>query len=126
MPLDFEVDLRPIIKKYRRYKKNIYIPLIRGNDMFVVKYRLPLSKKQFGIFEAKYSTFNRKIDLAVIPIIGLDKSYKRIGFGKGFYDKFFDKLAYKPIMIFTQLTLCKSNIYLCEDYDIEADYLVTT
>jgi 5-formyltetrahydrofolate cyclo-ligase len=50
---------------------------------------------------------------------------KRIGFGKGMYDRFFDRLGYKPIMVFTQLILCKSEKILSDNYDIQADYIIT-
>ena len=97
------------------------------NESFkMVPYRLPLEKKRFGIKEPKNSFKRVKIDLAIVPIVGIDKLYKRIGFGKGMYDRFFGQLHYRPTVIFTQLTLCQSNTILSNQYDIQADYIITS
>lgn len=127
IPLGIEVDVRPLIKNLRKAKKNIYVPFMQGDSFKIVKYRLPLFKKRFGIYEPNNSFFKaRKIDLAVIPIVGIDAVGKRIGFGRGMYDRFFARLKYRPIMVFTQLILCKSEKILSESYDIHADYIITS
>ncbi len=127
IPLGIEVDVKPLIKDLRKAKKNIYVPFMQKDSFKIVKYRLPLFKKRFGISEPNNSFFKaRKIDLAVIPIVGIDAVGKRIGFGKGMYDRFFARLKYRPIMVFTQLVLCKSEKILSESYDIQANYIITS
>jgi 5-formyltetrahydrofolate cyclo-ligase len=127
IPLGIEVDVKPLINSLRKRKDTtIYVPFMQGESFKIVKYRLPLHKKRFGIKEPNNSFFKaRKIDLAIVPVVGIDKLNKRIGFGKGMYDRFFDKLGYKPIMVFTQLILCKSEKILSDNYDIQADYIIT-
>ena len=126
IPLGIEVDVKPLINNLRKKNKNVYVPFMQGESFKIVKYRLPLYKKKFGIKEPNNSFFKaQKIDLAIIPVVGIDKLGKRIGFGKGMYDRFFDKLGYKPIMVFTQLILCKSGQILSLDHDIQADYIIT-
>ena len=127
IPLGIEVDVKPLIKSLRKIKKReVYVPFMQGESFKIVKYRLPLHKKRFGIKEPNNSFFKaRKIDLAIVPVVGIDKLGKRIGFGKGMYDRFFDRLGYKPIMVFTQLILCKSEKILSDNYDIQADYIIT-
>ncbi|QKF67560.1 5-formyltetrahydrofolate cycloligase [Arcobacter venerupis] len=127
IPLGIEVDVKPLIKNLRKTKsKNVYVPFMQGESFKIVKYRLPLHKKRFGIKEPNNSFFKaRKIDLAIVPIVGIDKLGKRIGFGKGMYDRFFDKLDYKPTIVFTQLVLCKSEKILSDNYDIQANYIIT-
>ena len=127
IPLGIEVDIKPLIKSLRKTKnKNVYVPFMQGETFKIVKYRLPLHKKRFGIKEPNNSFFKaRKIDLAIIPVVGIDKLEKRIGFGKGMYDRFFGNLNYKPTMVFTQLILCKSEKILSDNYDIRADYIIT-
>lgn len=125
-PLEMEVDIRPLINKLRKKNKNVYIPFMRGESFKIVKYRLPLQKKKFGIKEPNNSFLTpRKLDVAIIPVVGVDAVFKRIGFGKGMYDRFFCNLGYAPTMIFTQLILCKSSEILTNDYDIQADYIIT-
>ena len=127
IPLGIEVDVKPLINSLRKTKnKNVYVPFMQGDSFKIVKYRLPLYKKRFGIKEPNNSFFKpNKIDLAIIPIVGVDKLNKRIGYGKGMYDRFFDRLTYKPTMIFTQLILCRSEKILSDNYDIQADYIIT-
>ena len=127
IPLGIEVDVRPLIKTLRKKKNiNVYVPFMEADSFKIVKYRLPLYKKKFGIKEPNNSFFKaRKIDLAIIPVVGIDKLGKRIGFGKGMYDRFFGNLNYKPTMVFTQLILCKSEKILSDNYDIQADYIIT-
>jgi len=99
---------------------------MEGDSFKIIKYRLPLQKKKFGIKEPNNSFLKpRQLDLAIVPIVGVDAVYKRIGFGKGMYDRFFDRLSYKPTLVFTQLILCKSDKFLSESYDIQADYIIT-
>ena len=127
IPLGIEVDVKPLINSLRKRKDTtVYVPFMQGESFKIVKYRLPLHKKRFGIKEPNNSFFKaRKIDLAIVPVVGVDKLNKRIGFGKGMYDRFFDRLGYKPIMVFTQLILCKSEKILSDNYDIQADYIIT-
>ncbi len=126
VPLDLEVDIKPLILELRRAKKGVFVPFMQDDSFKMVRYRLPLNKKRFGIYEPQNSFFKpKKIDLAIVPIVGVDSLNKRIGFGKGMYDRFFYRLGYKPTIVFTQLVLCKSKEILSDNYDIEADYIIT-
>ena len=126
IPLATEVNILPLIKEIRKRKLcEVYVPYITGVTFKVVKFRLPLNKKQFGLKEPNNSFLNTKIDLAIVPILGTDSTNRRIGFGKGMYDRFFGSLNYKPLTIFTQLTLCKSKDIITSWYDIKADYIIT-
>jgi len=130
IPLDLEVNVMPIIQNLRKRKDiEVYVPFMSGKSFVPVKFRLPLYTKKFGIKEPKFSTFrnnNIKLDMAIVPIVGIDETYRRIGFGAGMYDRFFDTLSQKPITIFTQLKLCKSKEIITSDHDIQADYIITT
>jgi 5-formyltetrahydrofolate cyclo-ligase len=125
IPLGIEVNVNPLINKLRK-TKNVYVPYMENESFKIVKYRLPLQKKKFGIMEPNNSFLKpEKIDLAIVPIVGVDAIGKRIGYGKGMYDRFFGKLSYKPTLVFTQLILCQSDKILSESYDIQADYIIT-
>lgn len=127
IPMGMEVDVLPLINHLRKNKKNVFVPFMVGDSFKLVSYRLPLQKKRFGIKEPNNSfCLKPKIDLAIVPVVGVDKECKRIGFGKGMYDRFFDRLDYKPIIIFTQLTLCKTDKKLSNQYDIQADFIITS
>ncbi len=125
IPLQNEPDILPFISKKRK-KYNIFVPFMEGVSFKIVKFRLPLRQKKFSIKEPPNSFIKHpKIDLAIVPVIGVDKNYKRIGFGKGMYDRFFEKLPYKPITVFIQLKECFIKKPICDSHDIEADYYIT-
>ena len=50
-----EVDVLPLINKLRKKQVNVYVPYMEGDSFKVVKYRLPLEKKEFGIKEPNNS-----------------------------------------------------------------------
>lgn len=129
IPLDLEVDVMPIIIELRKRKNiEVYVPFMKGKSFVPVKFRLPLEVKKFGIKEPNFSTFrnnNIELDMAIVPIVGIDETYRRVGFGAGMYDRFFDTLKVKPITIFTQLKLCKSKEIVTSTHDIQADYIIT-
>lgn len=125
IPLGLEVDINPLINRLRREKKvKVFVPYMIGETFKAVPYRLPLKVKRFGIKEPNNSFVASKIDIAVVPVVGIDKDMKRIGFGKGMYDRFFWKMKRKPINIFIQRKLCKSTQTLSNQYDIQADIII--
>lgn len=127
IPIDLEVDVLPLINRLRREgKTEVYVPYMIGDSFKAVKYRLPLQRKKFGIREPKNSFIHGKLDVAIVPIVGVDAEYKRVGFGAGMYDRFFHRITYKPTLIFTQTVLCKTDKNLSNKYDIQADYVITS
>lgn len=127
VPLSSEVDLLPLINLLRKRKDTqVLVPYMKGDSFIPVKFRLPLKSKRFGIKEPAYSyCFKKKIDLVVVPIVGIDPTFRRVGFGAGMYDRFFDRLDYRPITIFTQLKLCVANTIITSSHDIEPNYIIT-
>jgi 5-formyltetrahydrofolate cyclo-ligase len=126
IPLKNEVNIRDVINKLRAEKKNIFVPFMQDLSFKMVKYELPLKKKKFSIFEPvnKQQTL-QKIDLAIVPTVGITQDFRRIGFGKGMYDRFFAKLKYKPKIVFLQLTPCVSKDNIADKFDITADEYIS-
>lgn len=127
LPLGMEVNIYPLITQLRKEQKNLYVPFMEGASFRLVKYRLPLYKKQFGIKEPKDSKQFRKqkLDMAIVPIVGMDATQRRVGFGKGMYDRFFEKNK-KNIeeVIFVARSLCYSKAIVTDHYDVKADIVI--
>ncbi|OHD93648.1 MAG: 5-formyltetrahydrofolate cyclo-ligase [Sulfurimonas sp. GWF2_37_8] len=124
-PLKFEVNITKTLTKMRQ-KTQVFIPFMEGESFKMVPFRLPLIEKKFGIFEAGNTLRNiNKIDIAIVPAVGVDGNFQRIGFGKGMYDRFFAKLKKRPYIIFVQPELCYTKKLLCDDYDVVCDLLLT-
>ncbi len=127
LPLKTEVNLYPLIQQLRREKRELYVPFMEGKSFRVVRYRYPLEKKCFGIKEPKDSKQYRtkKIDIAIVPIVGMDITHRRVGFGKGMYDRFFEK-EIKNInkTVFVARELCYSKEIVTDDHDVKADMII--
>jgi 5-formyltetrahydrofolate cyclo-ligase len=93
----------------------------------LVKYRLPLKIKKFGVKEpSKSNNIYKRIDLAIVPIIGTDSTLRRVGFGKGFYDRFFEREGDKIDQVcFIGRKLCLSPEIVTDNYDVEGDFYIT-
>ena len=125
-PLGSEPDLRPLLHRLRRERWQVYLPFMVGASFRMVPFRYPMIRKKFGIYEPGYSNRDiKKIDIAVVPAVGVDARARRIGFGKGMYDRFFAALKKKPKTIFVQLEECMTNENICDDYDVSAEVLLT-
>ncbi len=128
LPLKTEVNIYPLIRQLRKEKRELYVPFMEGKSFRVVKYRYPLEKKRFGIKEPKDSKQyrNKKLDIAIVPIVGTDTTHRRVGFGKGMYDRFFEK-EIKNInkTVFVTRELCYSEEIVTDHYDVRADVIVT-
>lgn len=123
--LPFESDVIKTLRKMRK-KSNIFVPFMEGESFKMVPFRLPLKQNSFGIFEAANTIRNiKKIDIAVVPAVGVDGNLQRVGFGKGMYDRFFAKLKKRPYTIFIQPEICYTKKFICDEYDIACDLLLT-
>ncbi len=124
-PLTMEANILKVLTKMRQ-KNDIYIPFMQGESFKMVPFRLPLKKKKFDIFEAGNTDRNiNKIDIAIVPVVGVDGNLQRVGFGKGMYDRFFEKLQKRPYTIFIQQKFCHTKEFICDSYDITGDLLLT-
>ncbi len=125
VPMGHEVDIRPLFRRLRR-RHRIYVPFMEGESFKLVQYRLPLFRKRYGILEPNNSHFYlSRIDLAVVPVLGVDGRFRRIGFGKGMYDRFFGSLKRRPVTLFVQRTTCCTKEKITDDYDVMADIYIT-
>ncbi len=125
IPFAIEVDIRYVLAKLKKNNRfKLFVPYIKANEMTVSLYRYPLRKNRFGIYEPPKSNSKVKINLCVAPVVGFDASYRRVGFGKGFYDRFYAKQKKIPYTIFLQRIVCKSKTIVSSAYDIKADIVV--
>jgi 5-formyltetrahydrofolate cyclo-ligase len=125
MPLSYEPNILSLIKKYRK-KYNCFIPFIQNISFKMIPFRHPFVLSKFGTRESLYSIFYKKdLDIIIVPVIGYDSKKRRIGFGKGMYDRFVEKLQKKPIIIFVQLDNIYSKEIITQFFDIKYDIYIT-
>ena len=127
---DIEVSTKAIIEKAFEEKK-VYCPkCVKGTNIMYF-YRVhnfsQLEKGSFGISEPvngceKCEVFNENA-LCIVPALSYDKNGFRLGFGKGFYDRFLS--GFKGIKIGICYESCLSEIILTDKYDVNVNKLVT-
>ena len=89
-----EVDTWPIIDRLRREYEHIRlsIPKMKGDDLENIYFEglHQLKKNKWGILEPEQGvpTPVEKIDMVLVPLLAFDATGHRVGYGKGFYDRF--------------------------------------
>ncbi|WP_406685507.1 5-formyltetrahydrofolate cyclo-ligase [Seonamhaeicola sp. MEBiC1930] len=68
---------------------------------------------------------NEKIDVVFIPLLAFDKKGNRVGYGKGFYDRFLANCKPETIKIGLSFFEAENEISDVFDGDIRLDYCVT-
>lgn len=124
-PLASELDISPLLYKLKK-KIQVFVPYIQGDEFCAVPFRLPLKRGKFGILQPLKANFcAKKLDLIVVPSIACDGRLGRIGFGKGYYDRFCAKLSCKPYIIFVSYLNIFVKERVTEDFDICGDVVLS-
>ena len=89
-PIRQEVDILPLAERLRCEGKRVYMPVVEcGRIAFRVFEGLPKMKPgRFGVMESNGEYLDGSFDVIAVPAVAYDISCNRLGYGKGFYDKF--------------------------------------
>ena len=68
---------------------------------------------------------SQKIDVVFVPLLAFDKRGHRIGYGKGFYDKFLSECRPETLKIGLSFFEAEEIINDISDSDVVLDYCVT-
>ena len=82
-----EADTSQIIKALLSAGKKVYLPRVEGENIVPVPYG-NLKKGAFGILEPEGQAYTGSIQVTVIPLLAINEEGFRIGYGKGYYDRF--------------------------------------
>ena len=128
-PVNFEIDDLKLLRKFKKNKFNISLPIIKKNfqmDFYSWSFSEPLKINKYGIPEpeAKNIVFP---DVLLIPLVAFDKNLNRLGQGGGYYDRLIKKLSKKKNIIKIGLAFSIQEIDKVPTnmYDQKLDYIVT-
>ena len=125
-----EVDTLKLIEKYMD-SRQLYLPVITGLHHFQavpIGRPLELKKSHEGIPEpvepSPNSVFDSRIDCVITPGVAFDRKGVRLGTGKGYYDRYFEKY---PDSIKIGLAYSGQMLdYIPKDpYDVGMNFVVT-
>ncbi|MDE6597909.1 MAG: 5-formyltetrahydrofolate cyclo-ligase [Clostridia bacterium] len=82
-----EADTKLLITTLLSLGKRVYLPRVEGENIVAVPYG-KTRKGAFGIDEPEGQAYFGKIDVTVIPLLAVNERGFRVGYGKGFYDRY--------------------------------------
>ena len=126
-----EVDTEFILHVLQGKDKNVVIPRTDIENNTLINYLLTettkIKKNRWNIPEPVdgIEIPSEKIDVVFVPLLAFDKNGHRIGYGKGYYDKFLSTC--KPNIIKIGLSFYEAEEAFKDVYssDIPLDYCVT-
>ncbi|RFM22766.1 MAG: 5-formyltetrahydrofolate cyclo-ligase [Candidatus Thermochlorobacter aerophilum] len=96
-----EVNTEPILQWLQAQGKPIAVPVMKSRNLVSVRFT-GMDKLASGVFEVlepieHVPVDESMIDVVLTPLLACDRAGNRLGYGKGFYDNFFSRLAAKGI-----------------------------
>ena len=127
-----EVDTAELINYSINIGKTVVLPKVEGDELKFYKVNSineNFIKSSFGVEEplGNESNFVDKtcIDLVIVPGLCFDREKNRLGFGRGYYDRYLKNEDLKTIGIcFDEQILEKEILPITED-DVKLDEIIT-
>ena len=126
-----EINTDYILNVLSGKDKNIVISKSNFEDYtmshFLLTDHIKIKKNNFNIPEPVdgIPIPSDNIEVIFIPLLAFDKSGNRIGYGKGFYDRFLEKCKPKTIKIGLSFFEAERITFKTSEHDIMLDYCVT-
>ena len=122
--LPMEVDTKELINKSLT-KKEVLLPKVIKDKMIFIKInsKTKYIESNFKVLEPIGKEYHGNIDLIIVPGVMFDKKMNRLGYGKGYYDKYLSKKnIYKIGLCFNDQVI---DILPCEKHDIKMNMIIT-
>lgn len=107
-------------------RKRFYLPRVNGVDLEVLPYEE--TRLELGSFHIEEPTGNdvtdpEEIELVVVPAVAYDRKGKRLGRGKGFYDRFLKTTKATKVGVGYEFQLVDE--VPSEPHDVAMDMVIT-
>ena len=122
-PLKFEINTLELLDDK---DKTFYFPRINENSLEVCQYKKgdDLAISAFKTLEPVSKAINPNIlDLIIVPALMVDKYNFRLGYGKGFYDRFLTNINVKTVVLISRNLLIDK--LPTEEHDKPIDIVLT-
>ena len=124
-----ELDTSSIINKLKSEKKIIIVPKISNNELvhIAINDQTEFSINEYGIKEPNNGNhfIIENLDLIFIPLLAYDLEGHRVGYGKGYYDRFLKLTNKSSLKIGLSFFDPINKIQDIDDNDVKLDYCVT-
>lgn len=128
-----EVDTNQMIQETLNLGKKVVVPVVNKKfklqAAILTNFKKDLVPGAFGLLEPKPEKRRLispgKINLVIVPGVVFDKCGNRIGFGKGYYDRFLKKMKKQAKLIGLAFEFQVKTKIPCRPYDVKLDKIVT-
>tara|TARA_B100000674_G_scaffold153887_1_gene122743 strand:+ start:1272 stop:1823 length:552 start_codon:yes stop_codon:yes gene_type:complete len=129
-PINYELNILPAIVRFQIKKIKICLPVIeKNNNMSFKEWKSeePLHVNRIGILEPNYKNKRMYPQMILVPLVAYDKYKNRLGYGKGYYDRFFNKFCAKKNILSVGIAFSfqQTNKIPKEKHDKRLDYILT-
>ncbi|MDC0426444.1 5-formyltetrahydrofolate cyclo-ligase [Pelagibacteraceae bacterium] len=130
-PSNYEVNTLSFLKLIETNKIKTLLPVIKIDTQinFVEwKYLDPLRVNKFGMLEPSIQGKTFIPNFMLVPLLAFDNNNNRLGYGKGFYDRFLNKFLKVKKNITTigvAFSFQKYNKLPVSSLDVKLDYILT-
>ena len=124
-----EIDTSNILAVLQGKDKNVVLPKMKGDSLehYLLTDNTLIRKNSWNVPEPEggISIDPLQIDVVFVPLLAFDEKGNRVGYGKGYYDRFLDQCTADVIKVGVSLFEATSNITDVFENDIPLDYCVT-
>jgi len=121
-----EAETRDLIEWIWSVGRTVVVPFSDGNEMKMSKIKSLSELEPKSLFHEpiEKNEFQGKIDVFIVPGIAFDESGARIGYGKGFYDRFLENHS-DCVLVGLAFDCQLVEGILKEEHDVSMDFVVT-
>ena len=124
-----ELDTSSIINKLKSEQKIIIVPKISNNELvhIAINDETEFGLNEYGIKEPNDGNhfIIENLDIIFIPLLAFDIEGHRVGYGKGYYDRFLKLTNNSTLKIGLSFFDPINKIQDIDDNDVKLDYCVT-
>ena len=124
-----ELDTSSIINKLKSEQKIIIVPKISNNELvhIAINDETEFGLNEYGIKEPNDGNHFviENLDIIFIPLLAFDIEGHRVGYGKGYYDRFLKLTNNSTLKIGLSFFDPINKIQDIDDNDVKLDYCVT-
>tara|TARA_B100000575_G_scaffold260222_1_gene233017 strand:- start:3032 stop:3583 length:552 start_codon:yes stop_codon:yes gene_type:complete len=129
-PSNYELNVLKLLEFNRFLDHDTLLPVVDKNNFmsfFSWKKNDLLFVNKFGILEPK-KTEAKVPDIILVPVLAYDENKYRLGYGKGFYDRYLNKYLkyYKNILtVGVAFSFQKHHKLPINQNDVKLDFIIT-
>ena len=124
-----ELDTSSIINRLKSEQKIIIVPKISNNELvhIAINDETKFGLNEYGIKEPNDGNhfIIENLDIIFIPLLAFDLEGHRVGYGKGYYDRFLKLTNSSSLKIGLSFFDPINKIQDIDDNDVKLDYCVT-